>query len=90
MVVLFIIVGLIYDWGGVVGHPGPVRSLFCFRCAEQCLSGANADHALLLLSCDVGLATLSIHGHITTTHRICPPFNRTSLNALQHYAETLH
>ncbi|TCD68645.1 hypothetical protein EIP91_010300 [Steccherinum ochraceum] len=23
MVVLFIIVGLIYDWGGVVGHPGP-------------------------------------------------------------------
>ena len=27
MIVLFIIVGLIYDWGGIKGHPGPV-SLF--------------------------------------------------------------
>lgn len=25
MIIVFIIVGLIYDWGGVVGHPGPVR-----------------------------------------------------------------
>ncbi|KAF8888141.1 amino acid permease-domain-containing protein, partial [Gymnopilus junonius] len=25
MIVLFIIVGLIFDWGGVKGHPGPVR-----------------------------------------------------------------
>ena len=25
MIVMFIIVGLIYDWGGVVHHPGPVR-----------------------------------------------------------------
>jgi amino acid permease len=24
LVVLFIIIGLIYDWGGVIGHPGPV------------------------------------------------------------------
>ena len=24
MIILFIIVGLIYDWGGVKGHPGPV------------------------------------------------------------------
>ena len=24
MIVLFIIVGLIYDWGGIKGHPGPV------------------------------------------------------------------
>lgn len=24
MIVLFIIVGLIFDWGGVKGHPGPV------------------------------------------------------------------
>jgi amino acid permease len=24
MVILFIIVGLIYDWGGIKGHPGPV------------------------------------------------------------------
>lgn len=23
MIILFIIVGLIYDWGGVIGHPGP-------------------------------------------------------------------
>jgi len=23
LIVLFIIVGLIYDWGGVIGHPGP-------------------------------------------------------------------
>ena len=28
MIVLFIIVGLIYDWGGIKGHPGPV-SPFC-------------------------------------------------------------
>ena len=26
MIVLFIIVGLIYDWGGIKGHPGPVGS----------------------------------------------------------------
>lgn len=25
MVIVFIFVGLIYDWGGVKGHPGPVR-----------------------------------------------------------------
>lgn len=25
LIVIFIIVGLVYDWGGVVGHPGPVR-----------------------------------------------------------------
>ena len=24
MIILFIIVGLIYDWGGIEGHPGPV------------------------------------------------------------------
>ena len=24
LIVVFIIVGLIYDWGGVIGHPGPV------------------------------------------------------------------
>ena len=24
MIVLFLIVGLIYDWGGIKGHPGPV------------------------------------------------------------------
>jgi amino acid permease len=24
MIILFIIVGLIYDWGGINGHPGPV------------------------------------------------------------------
>lgn len=24
LIVIFIIVGLIYDWGGVIGHPGPV------------------------------------------------------------------
>jgi hypothetical protein len=24
LIILFIIVGLIYDWGGVIGHPGPV------------------------------------------------------------------
>lgn len=23
LIVLFIVVGLIYDWGGVIGHPGP-------------------------------------------------------------------
>ncbi len=27
LIVIFIIVGLIYDWGGVIGHPGPVRTL---------------------------------------------------------------
>ena len=27
MIIVFIFVGLIYDWGGVRGHPGPVRSL---------------------------------------------------------------
>lgn len=25
LIVLFIIVGLIYDWGGIKAHPGPVR-----------------------------------------------------------------
>lgn len=25
MVIVFICVGLIFDWGGVKGHPGPVR-----------------------------------------------------------------
>lgn len=25
LIVLFILVGLIYDWGGVKNHPGPVR-----------------------------------------------------------------
>ena len=24
MIVVFILVGLIYDWGGIKGHPGPV------------------------------------------------------------------
>ncbi|KAK7696104.1 hypothetical protein QCA50_000747 [Cerrena zonata] len=28
MVILFIIVGLIYNWGGVIGHPGPGLSNF--------------------------------------------------------------
>ena len=27
MILVFIIVGLIYDWGGVRHHPGPVRSI---------------------------------------------------------------
>ena len=31
MIVLFIIVGLIYDWGGIKGHPGPVGPFFCFN-----------------------------------------------------------
>lgn len=26
MIIVFIFVGLIYDWGGVRGHPGPVSS----------------------------------------------------------------
>ena len=26
MIIVFIFVGLIYDWGGIRGHPGPVRS----------------------------------------------------------------
>lgn len=25
MIILFILVGLIYDWGGIKDHPGPVR-----------------------------------------------------------------
>jgi len=28
MIILFIIVGLIYDWGGIKGHPGPGLSNF--------------------------------------------------------------
>ena len=24
MIILFVMVGLIYDWGGIEGHPGPV------------------------------------------------------------------
>ena len=27
MVIVFIIVGLLYDWGGVKGHPGPVSAI---------------------------------------------------------------
>lgn len=26
LIIMFIIVGLIYDWGGVIGHPGPVSA----------------------------------------------------------------
>jgi amino acid permease len=33
LIVLFIIVGLIYDWGGVVHHPGPVSTHIL--CAHQ-------------------------------------------------------
>lgn len=29
MIILFIIVGLIFDWGGVKGHPGPVSFIHC-------------------------------------------------------------
>ncbi len=29
LVIVFIIVGLIYDWGGVHGHPGPVTVFQC-------------------------------------------------------------
>jgi amino acid permease len=28
MIIVFIFVGLIYDWGGVKGHPGPVGIIF--------------------------------------------------------------
>lgn len=28
LIVVFIIVGLIYDWGGVINHPGPGLSNF--------------------------------------------------------------
>jgi len=28
MIIVFIFVGLIYDWGGVKGHPGPVSIVF--------------------------------------------------------------
>jgi len=28
MIIFFIIVGLIFDWGGVKGHPGPVSLSF--------------------------------------------------------------
>ena len=31
MTVLFIIVGLIYDWGRIKGHPRPVGPFFCFN-----------------------------------------------------------
>lgn len=31
MIIVFIIVGLIYDWGGVRGHPGPVRISLSLR-----------------------------------------------------------
>ena len=27
MVIVFVFVGLIFDWGGVKGHPGPVSTL---------------------------------------------------------------
>ena len=27
MIIVFIFVGLIYDWGGVRGHPGPVSTV---------------------------------------------------------------
>ena len=27
MIIVFISVGLIYDWGGVRNHPGPVRRI---------------------------------------------------------------
>ena len=32
MIVFFIIVGLIYDWGGIKGHPGPVGPFFFLTC----------------------------------------------------------
>lgn len=38
LIILFIIVGLIYDWGGIKNHPGPVRPLSC------CSSSGSADH----------------------------------------------
>ena len=31
MVIVFIFVGLIFDWGGVKGHPGPVCAKFTFQ-----------------------------------------------------------
>ena len=37
LVVVFVIVGLIYDWGGVRGHPGPVRSHSRQRSPERYL-----------------------------------------------------
>jgi len=27
MIIVFILVGLIYDWGGIKGHPGPVSPI---------------------------------------------------------------
>jgi amino acid permease len=33
LIIIFIFVGLIYDWGGVKYHPGPVRSRsMLYRC----------------------------------------------------------
>lgn len=40
MVILFIFVGLIYNWGGVIGHPGP--GLSNFRDGQAFIGGFSA------------------------------------------------
>ena len=43
LIVLFIIVGLIYDCGGIKNHPGPVRALpaVCARLSPRVLHRAS-------------------------------------------------
>jgi amino acid permease len=44
MIILFIFVGLIYDWGGVRGHPGPVHTIFCrqyYHSSRYCIKGLS-------------------------------------------------
>lgn len=41
MIILFIFVGLIYDWGAVKGHPGPVGTVFV---------GSPTTHLLVITS----------------------------------------
>jgi amino acid permease len=46
MVILFIIVGLIYDWGGINGHPGPVCPfiVFTFSQLKSFMEGLSNFH----------------------------------------------
>jgi len=50
MVVVFIFVGLIYDWGGVKGHPGPV-SLISMALKPSLVASPLSHRHLSMPSC---------------------------------------
>jgi amino acid permease len=65
MVIVFILVGLIYDWGGVKGHPGPVGQHLVVGCLALAYKHSRVFLTSTILKLSL-VASPASHGHLST------------------------